>query len=56
MQNFLKRYALIIISFITISCENEISPKTIKIIKPLKNYTFLYIRLITENNFKRIRK
>lgn len=42
MQNFLKRYSLIIILFITISCENEISPKTIKIIEPLKNYTSFY--------------
>ncbi len=42
MRNLIKTYSLIIISFLTVSCKNEISPKTIKIIEPLKNYTSFY--------------
>lgn len=42
MQNFIKSFLIIIISFTAISCKNEISPKTIKIIEPLKNYTSFY--------------
>lgn len=42
MRNFLKTYSLFIISFLIVSCKNEISPKTIKIIEPLKNYTSFY--------------
>lgn len=42
MKNFLKIYYLILISFVTISCEKEISPNTIKIIEPLKDYTSFF--------------
>lgn len=42
MRNFLKTYSLFIISFLIVSCKNEISPKTIKIIEPLKNYNSFY--------------
>ncbi len=42
MRNFLKTYSLFIISFLIVGCKNEISPKTIKIIEPLKNYTSFY--------------
>lgn len=42
MKNSIKSFLIIIISFALISCKNEISPKTIKIIEPLKNYTSFY--------------
>jgi len=42
MKNFINIYSIILISFVTISCKNEISSNTIKIIEPLKNYTAFY--------------
>lgn len=42
MRYFIKIYSIILISFLTISCKNEISPNIIKIVEPLKDYTRFY--------------
>jgi len=41
-SKFINASLIILISFVTFSCRNEISPETIKIIDPLKNYTAFY--------------
>ncbi|RXR18260.1 hypothetical protein EQG63_08295 [Flavobacterium amnicola] len=42
-SKFINTCLIILISFMAFSCRNEISPKTIKIIDPLKNYNAFYV-------------